>query len=491
MWIDRWTSGHPPQKKSLLLVGPPGIGKTTIASAIAKDAGWDTIELNASEERNAAVIRRAAGEGAKTHSLASFLNGDERTDRTLIILDEVDHLGGGYGLAAESTIDRTIEAGEGPMLQGDRGGKAELMRLLATTQQPIIMTCNDRMKLWSPMRNWRRNRDRMMAMAEMVTFERASATSLERVARRVLDKEGVPIEPLALDALVRSNPGDIRALVRDLQTLAETSEGTIDAGAVRDSIELGARDEQIDVISGLREMFGTRQASRALRIGKELDKDPDELMDWVAWNSAGNISDSKAQARTSTALSMADMALSIIYRNRAYRSWAWGGSIASLATCATSATPPGRIHISYPDFLRRRGEPWRSGSVIDRLAESGGASMGAVIEELWPTLLAIHDERLGGNPKDCTISWCLDLDVEDHLALHGLRSNARATGTIKEIFEQGRPESTRRDSDRIKEQLAKAVPTDGADSVDVNSQDEEIDSVEEDEESSQTTLDLY
>ena len=44
--------------------GKPGIGKTTSAYALARDMGWDVIELNASDQRTAAVIDRIAGPGA-------------------------------------------------------------------------------------------------------------------------------------------------------------------------------------------------------------------------------------------------------------------------------------------------------------------------------------------------------------------------------------------------------------------------------------------
>ena len=41
-----------PKQKCALLYGPPGLGKTTLAHIIAATAGYNVVEMNASDDRS-------------------------------------------------------------------------------------------------------------------------------------------------------------------------------------------------------------------------------------------------------------------------------------------------------------------------------------------------------------------------------------------------------------------------------------------------------
>ena len=418
IWLEQWDSPNPPAKRGILLSGPPGVGKTTLAKAIGNEKGWTVIELNASEERNAAAIRKAATRGSQHISLDQFSENATENGKTLILLDEVDHLSGSFAKLKDNTIEKKI-AGDEVNLKGDSGGKAELMNLLNKTQQPIIMTCNDPMRLWGSGRNWKTNQNRLLRLAEQIIFKRVEKIHMRKISRRVLDTEGYSIDPEALEELIGGNPGDLRALIRDLQAVSVISGEHIDLAAVQDLASVAIRDSQIDVFKALKQVYKSKSGKDAGRILLNSDKDPDQMISWFTWNNQ-SMFDNRTLEELSSAMVSADRALATKYKNRAYRSWYWGSVLSAQAAVAMRPMDSAREpFITYPNFLRR-GRNGISSSVIENLSKQLDTSKASVREELWPNLLAIHDQDIGGDPMDLSLSIKMGFTAEEHLSLYGI-----------------------------------------------------------------------
>ena len=431
VWLDQWQEGTP-DKPELLLIGPPGVGKTTVARAVAADMGWNVIELNASDARNAGAIRKAATNAATHGSL--FMTPGEKPPRTLILLDEVDHLSGGLRAVSSDRLSSIISGDDedsSKSLKGDSGGKAELLNLLSLTRQPVILACNDEMGLWGRTSStWRTARDRFSRNLITIRFDRASDEALRRIALRVIKGEGYTADPGAIDELINNNPGDLRALVRDLQVMCTQTESNITKELVIENIETGVRDTTVEIFPGLDVLYRSRTANDAMKAARSLDKSPDDMVAWVSWNNGVVFTEQKAIRRGSSALTLADRLLTTRFRNTAHRSWYWGSNLAGLSASVTTSKPvEGRIFCSYPGFLRR-GSAWVKHSVVARLAETCGCSNKAVREELLPSLVAVQSE----DSEDFSISLALGLTPEEHAAMCGLKASHRTTKKLMDNY---------------------------------------------------------
>ncbi|CAB3406537.1 unnamed protein product [Caenorhabditis bovis] len=74
-----------PAFKMVLLAGPAGLGKTTLAKIVARQAGYTTVDVNSSDARTVADLNRVL-EGAV--KIARTLDADSRPN--CLILDEID-----------------------------------------------------------------------------------------------------------------------------------------------------------------------------------------------------------------------------------------------------------------------------------------------------------------------------------------------------------------------------------------------------------------
>ena len=459
-WLNEWSDAVP-KKPGLLLIGPPGVGKTSVARAVASDMNWQVIELNASDARNAGAIRKAAT-NASTHG-SLFNPSASKSNKTLILLDEVDHLSGGLRAISDERVSSVVrgEAKESQELKGDSGGKAELLNLLSKTRQPVILACNDEMGLWGrSSSSWRTARDRFSKYLTIVRFERVSNESLRRVALRVLKQEGYTSDPGAIEELINNNPGDLRALVRDLQVMCSLISDNLTVETVKENLSAGVRDTSVEIFPGLDMLYRSKTAAKAVKVAQSLDKDPEDMTAWISWNNGVVFTDKNAIRRGSKSLTVADNLLTSRFRNTAHRSWYWSSNLSSLSASVTSKKAiEGRIFCTYPGFLRR-DSAWVKRTVIDRLTATCGCSKKTAREEILPPLIAIQSQ----DPNDFSISLSLGLSAEEHAAISGLSISHRSTKELMERY-------TLKQSKEL-EKL----------SLEVTTEDEVEDSIEEDTE---------
>ena len=178
--------------RSVMIHGPPGIGKTTAAHLVANLEGFDVVETNASDTRSKKLVETGLLGVLDTTSLQGYFSGagkkvESDKKNMVLIMDEVD------GMSA-----------------GDRGGVGALAAIAKKTQIPLILICNDR-------------RLPKMKPFDHVTYElpfrRPTADQIRARLSTICFREGLKIPPPVLDGLIEGTHADIRQVINMLSTV--------------------------------------------------------------------------------------------------------------------------------------------------------------------------------------------------------------------------------------------------------------------------------
>lgn len=221
---------------NLLLSGPPGIGKTTVAKALCHELGADYYVINGSDEgRFLDTVRNQAKNFASTVSLTS------ESRHKVIIIDEADNTTHDVQLLLRANIEAFYN------------------------NCRFIFTCNYKNKIIEPLHS----RCAVVDFGVTGKEKQLIAAGFFKRLTHILDTEGVEYEPKVAVELISKHFPDWRRVLNECQKYATS--GRIDVGILADFTNVQV-DELVTYIS-------KKQFPNVRKwIVQNLDNDPNTIL---------------------------------------------------------------------------------------------------------------------------------------------------------------------------------------------------------------------
>jgi replication factor C large subunit len=173
-WLSGWVNGSRP----LLLIGPPGTGKTTLVHVLSQQFNYDMIELNASDNRNKI--------GLENQITPMFYNNSILGRKMLLFLDEVD------GISSRE----------------DTGGIDALITIMKEPMIPVIMAANVRnIKIKD-----------LSKICKVIELNSIPASTSMILLDHILKKENKQLSSDDKVSVVNNSKGDIRSMLNNAQS---------------------------------------------------------------------------------------------------------------------------------------------------------------------------------------------------------------------------------------------------------------------------------
>jgi replication factor C large subunit len=360
-WARSWGVG----RKPLLLHGKPGTGKTSAAHALARDMGWEVLELNASDQRTREVIERVAGVAGVTASLSG-------AERRLIVFDEADNL---HGTA-------------------DRGGAREILEVIRTSRQPVLLIANDLYGVPAEIR----------ARCEPVLFRAVQARSIVPRLKFICANESLACSDTALARVAELGGGDIRASINMLQGASSGRERVSEGDIVS-----SPKDDRVSIFDLLLSLFKGKEDADLLARARAADEPPDTVLQWIEANLV-HLPDPPSMALAYRWVSRADEYLGLTLRRQYYSLWRYAQAIMLLGTSLAAAGRGVRARLMPPGRWRSIAGHRRQRAVRESLTKKIGERAHLPQEALREDQLTLLSLLLEASPVAHARDLGLDTD---------------------------------------------------------------------------------
>ena len=263
-WFTKWKKGTKP----ILLVGPPGIGKTTVANLSGKQFGYDMISLNASDVRSKSRISEV---------LKPVLGNISVLGSPMIFVDEVDGIHG----------------------RADFGGAEALINILKEPTVPIVLAANSDTS----------TKMKSIKKATKTIYFRPLPPRLLRLhLENILKKEGEKLSPGSLIKTIDESRGDIRSMINTAQALV---------GGFNPQTEKSF--ETLDVESGINAFFKANSLDEARSVIYSMSIDPREKINAFYSSIITSNLSQQDMAKMLEVISEADMLYGKIFKTQEWR----------------------------------------------------------------------------------------------------------------------------------------------------------------------------